>query len=160
MCGCASESPLRLSKNLTLGVDARAPEIVVDSPKLDEPVKAGMLCVPAGKNEYDLWVKVRTHEKYYLHAFDDRNPNSVPLTVNLSLPPGTELSKKLSYPDAKMEHGMPIYRGDLLVHGKINAKSTSDTPLKVTVGFQACSETSCLQADSIELMQTLKPPAS
>ena len=156
LVGCAGNMPTRFGGSKS----QEQPELVVSEPTTSAPVSAGIACIPipSRPGEYDVHVKVKVHSDYYLHAPDPAHPESIPLTVAMTLPDGVGLLSEFQYPDATMEHGFKTLRGDMVLRGRIFATDPAlegQSDLSAIVKYQACSEKSCLPPAELTVQTSL-----
>lgn len=168
-CGCASKVPLGGPKAKTdapqetqaensAPATAAVPSIEIAMPTKSQPVVAAMTAVPSSEaNQLDVWVKVRIAEGYYLHAYDENNPDFIPLTVELELPEGVAASSEWQFPEPTIEHDFPVYRNEVLVRKRLSVDDPK-APITLTakVAQQACTSQSCQAPGTIELKHLVR----
>lgn len=156
--GCAGKGTFDLSKGFAFrGVaadrDSQA-ALKVPSPSMSEPVTVAMsLLHNQVSGELLATVKVRIEESFYLHDFDASNPSAVPLTVTLDLSEGILATANWQFSDSLTEHGVPIFRDGVTIIGRFQVGENHQLgrEIRAVLRFQACSSTSCLSPDQIEL---------
>lgn len=158
MQGCAGKGTFDLSKGFAFRNEAAdrsgQATLKVPSPSRSEPVTAAMsLLHDEASGELLTTVKVRIEESFYLHDFDDSNPSTVPLTVTLELPEEILATANWQFSDSIAEHGVPIFRDEVTIFGQFQVAEGQQlgAAIRAVVRFQACSSTSCLSPDEIEL---------
>ena len=79
----------------------------------------------------------------------------IPLSVKLNIPEGTKTIQELEYPEPTKYHDYLVYRGDAILHGRIEIASANPVDISAKINYQACSETSCLPPAEQILTQTI-----
>ncbi|MCR9296735.1 MAG: protein-disulfide reductase DsbD N-terminal domain-containing protein, partial [bacterium] len=159
IAGCASDGPGRwIKSNAAKDLTPKdVPQITVANPTAEAPVTAGMSCArnPGKDNEFDLFIRLRIAEGYYLHAPDEKHPDMIPVSASLDFGNLAEATSELVFPTGSIdESGYAVYRDEIVLRARFRpSDSAAEIPIKATINYQVCSATSCLPPSVIVLSQ-------
>lgn len=155
---------LRSTEREKSGEGADSHSLNLGETTAEKPVVAAIFCQPVDQTsaEFSLWVVVKIHPGFYLHAADSEHPGLIPLEVELQLPKGVQQIGDWILPTPVSEAGHLNYRDRIVLQARLNCPSPAIEPgaLTAQVRFQACSETSCMAPSQLNLSCVLPTTAS
>jgi hypothetical protein len=173
--GCASSTPARWfaraadDKASERAVEIRQLDLAVDAPSEVMPVTAGLHCLPAGTaesksddSEFEVWVKVRIADGFYLHAPDEQHPEMIPLKLSLQESDAVKVVSDFNYPTgSKDEHGFAIYQDEVLLGAtiRLDGRKREKVVVKALLNYQVCTANSCRPPEEAVLAQEIVPQA-
>lgn len=154
LTGCASDLPLIGSKFASSDTLPESTELRPEEPSDSSPVTvAAKLVHRVNAGTLQANVELRIAPGYFLHHFDVNNPGNVPVTVSMDLQNMLGENVEWRYSDSSLEHGAQVFRDRVSITGVVSVPGEKELPkyAKLTVRYQACSETTCLEPSRIEL---------
>jgi len=152
--GCASELPFIGSKFTNKEPLSETTELRAGEPSENSPVTvAAKLVHRVNAGTLQANVELRIAPGYFLHHFDVNNPGNVPVTVSMDLQNMLGENVEWRYSDSSLEHGTQVFRDKVSITGVVSVPGEKELPkyAKLTVRYQACSQTACLEPSRIEL---------